>query len=310
MEIFRSFTETDLSQYASYEDQQKLKQLLVQTFLLENKSQLTLAHGAEDVLVKSLSWLKSKYDSVLVEDFCWTNYLHIAEGLDFKINKIQSEQNSESFFFNFDSLKKKMIEFPNSIVLLTSPNNPTGHSVDLNKLIALIEEFPRQYFLLDMVYAPLFSLPCVNLFKYKNVTVIGSFSKFFGMPGLRIGFAIGNLPSAFQLNLGMQKNTILACFQALKQIDWYQKNRDEMLDYSKKVFQIKRKNIQLYRSDAPFFLAKLLKFNNLDATFQKAEYFSGVRPKYISKNDIPYIRFGLGPVSICNKIDTYLSFFD
>jgi histidinol-phosphate aminotransferase len=308
--VFCSFTEGDLSKYASYQDQQNLRQLLCEKLQVDNKYQITMGHGAEDILVKSLSWLKNSYHSLILEDFSWTNYLHIAEGLNYQIHKFQSNYSNDRYYLNDEILKNQLKKFPKSLVLLTSPNNPTGHSVDFVKLIPLIEEFSEHIFLLDMVYAPLFSNSFSDLYQYKNVIIIGSFSKFFGMPGLRMGFAIGHLPSAFHLNLGMQKNSIMACKYALENISWYQKNRDEMLSYAYQVSQIKRKNIHIFQSEAPFFLAKLLNLNNLDAIFRLTEEHSGVKPKYISKQDIPYIRFGLGPSSICSKIDTYLSFFD
>lgn len=310
LQVFHSFTESNLSKYASINEQQALLKDLANHLCIEDPQKITLAHGAEDILVKSLSWLKSKINSVVVEDFCWNNYLHIASGFGYQIHKIQTLSYGNKFYLDINSLKNqlKILSLP-TLVLLTSPNNPTGHSVNLENLLSLIQEFPKHTFLLDMVYAPLFSMKLSELFKYENVIIIGSFSKFFGMPGLRIGFAIGNLPNSFQLNLGMQTSSLLACKSALNNINWYQKNRDFMLQYMNHCKNMPRKNICIYQSDATFFLAKILNTNQYDWIIMNAEENSGVRPKYICKNDAHYIRFGLGPEHICNKIEKYLSFF-
>ncbi len=311
LEVFHSFRESNLSKYASISEQQILCKALAGYLNVEDFQKITLAHGAEDILVKSLSWFKSKFNSVVVEDFCWNNYLHIASGFGYQIHKIQSLSSGNKFFLDINSLKKQLslLSLP-TLVLLTSPNNPTGHSVNLENLLSLIQEFPNHTFLLDMVYAPLFSMKLSELFIYENIILIGSFSKFFGMPGLRIGFAIGNLPNAFKLNLGMQTSSLLACKTALNNINWYQKNRDFMLQFMNYTKNIPRKNIFIYQSDATFFLAKILNTNHYNSTIMNAESASGVRPKYICKNDVHYIRFGLGPEHICNKIEKYLSFFE
>ena len=310
LNVYHSFSEGNLSNYASIKEQQSLNEILANHLQLNDSQKITLAHGAEDILVKSLSWLKSRYHTVVVEDFCWNNYLHIATGFGYQIHKIPSLSSHHKFYLDLNTLNKQLTSLPPSLVLLTSPNNPTGHSVNIEILLSLVQEFPNHTFLLDMVYAPLFSINFSELFKHKNVIFIGSFSKFFGMPGLRIGFSIGDLPNAFQLNLGMQASSLLACKFALNNINWYQKNRDFMLKYANNTANIPRSNISVYHSDATFFLAKILNSNHLDSIYKNAELSSGVRPKYICKNDVHYIRFGLGPENICQKIEKYLSFFD
>jgi hypothetical protein len=108
----------------------------------------------------------------------------------------------------------------------------------------------------------------------------------------------------------MQTSSLLACKFALSNIDWYQKNRDFMMQYANQTASIPRKNICIYLSDATFFLAKILNTNHLDSIYINAELSSGVRPKYISRNDVHFIRFGLGPKDICQKIEKYLTFFE
>ena len=106
---FSSFSEWDLSKYASYQDQQSLRQLLCEKLQVDNKQQITMGHGAEDILVKSLSWLRNSYHSLILEDFSWTNYLHIAEGLNYQIHKFQSNYCNDSYYLNYEILNEKII---------------------------------------------------------------------------------------------------------------------------------------------------------------------------------------------------------
>jgi histidinol-phosphate/aromatic aminotransferase/cobyric acid decarboxylase-like protein len=126
------------------------------------------------------------------------------------------------------------------------------------------------------------------------------------MPGLRLGFAIGQLPKAFHLNLGLQPSTINAAITALDHIDYYQANRIFMLNFIQKISKKNLKEVTFYKSNAPFFMVKInnkQKFSELKFYCEKR---SGIVPKYIDKNGDVYIRFGLGPEFICKKIEIYL----
>lgn len=300
--LIPAYEEYGISHYAKPEDLLRLKQSLAEKLFVD-ANQIMLAHGAEDVFVKLLCHLKSSFNSVVVEDFSWTNYLHIAQGFSYHVVHISNICLNDRFAFNMCGFKNYLENKDPAIVFITSPNNPTGHSVSLTELHDLVNQFPNHTFILDSVYNEIFCKEYSELFKLKNLILIGSFSKFFGMPGLRLGYAIGNLPKAFQLNLGLQPNAINAALAALFHIDWYQSNRNEMLSFLEKLYQIEFKNIHIYKSNAPFFLAKIAHLT--PEISQQAELHSGVRPKYILKDSEHFVRFGLGPNSVCERILKY-----
>lgn len=81
------------------------------------------------------------------------------------------------------------------IVWLCNPNNPTGQAIPKEKLLAVIARYPGKKFIIDQAYSdysafePLHADEAVNA---RNVLLLGSLTKRFGVPGLRIGYAIGN----------------------------------------------------------------------------------------------------------------------
>ena len=82
-------------------------------------------------------------------------------------------------------------------VWICSPNNPTGIIVELSKIEKLVKEFPETLFIVNEVYQEYFSLDpqdssasLVN--ENANLLVIRSFSKAFGLAGMRIGYVVGN----------------------------------------------------------------------------------------------------------------------
>lgn len=80
-----------------------------------------------------------------------------------------------------------------SVMIITSPNNPVGNTVDLQKMIDLLEMYPDSYIILDNVYSEFCDIdytPLIN--KYQNLIILRSFSKAFPVAGLRLGYLCGS----------------------------------------------------------------------------------------------------------------------
>ena len=78
------------------------------------------------------------------------------------------------------------------LLYLCSPNNPTANQLKQREVEALIEDFPG-IVLVDEAYAEYadYSVaPLIN--KYENLIVLRTFSKAFGLAGLRLGYAVTN----------------------------------------------------------------------------------------------------------------------
>ena len=300
------YEENFISHYAKPYELENLKLAIAQKYNVD-KNSLLLGHGAEDIFVKILSWFRKEIHSVVMEDFSWTNYHHIAEGFQYKVSTIPVLETDTFFAFNTLGFYDKLSEVSQSIIFVTCPNNPTGHGIDLSEFYGLASAFPQHIFILDSVYNEVCSENYASLFSLSNVILVGSFSKFFGMPGLRLGYAIGSLPKAFQLNLGLQPSTISAAMAALKNIDAYEQNRNYMLTFAKNLLRKDYKNVQIYPTQAPFFLAKI---KNNRVQFEEIEQATGILPKYIHRENEIFIRFGLGPKMICEKIENYLAYLE
>jgi len=104
-----------------------------------------------------------------------------------------------------------------AMVYVTSPNNPTGDLVSSDELAAWIEDAPENlFFLVDEAYFEFVAVPghksAIDLVKAgrDNLIVTRTFSKIFGMAGMRMGYgiatpevaqAIGQYKGATNLNM-------------------------------------------------------------------------------------------------------------
>lgn len=76
-----------------------------------------------------------------------------------------------------------------SVLIITSPNNPVGNTMDLAKLEHLLTVNPGAYVILDAVYCEFSDVDVTPLVKkYPNLIVLRSFSKAFPIAGLRLGY--------------------------------------------------------------------------------------------------------------------------
>jgi histidinol-phosphate aminotransferase len=89
------------------------------------------------------------------------------------------------------------------MVLVCNPNNPTGTGIPVSEIDAFVGSLPRHVaVLLDEAYVefstmqdPDDSLPLLK--KHPNLVILRTFSKVYGLAGLRVGYALGS--EAFRL---------------------------------------------------------------------------------------------------------------
>lgn len=102
------------------------------------------------------------------------------------VNFILREQ--DDFSLNLTGLAV-MIQ-PADLVIIATPNNPTGKTVNRNELLALIKDFPDSLFLIDEAFLDFIDGSRSLGAQAPNILTLNSMTKFYGVPGLRIGYGV------------------------------------------------------------------------------------------------------------------------
>lgn len=100
----------------------------------------------------------------------------------------------EDFNFPFDNFIEK-IKKGCRMAVIVNPNNPTGNVISRRELekIASICRKKGTLLIIDEAYCNFYSGAAARLIKrYNNVCILRTFSKFFGMAGLRLGFCLSD----------------------------------------------------------------------------------------------------------------------
>ncbi len=152
------------------------------------------------------------------------------------------------------------------IIFLCSPNNPTGNALDSHEMLKIIEGF-EGLVVVDEAYidfCPEKSL-LPELDKYPNLVILQTFSKAWGMAGLRLGMAfaseliidvLSRIKYPYNLNIMTQQKGLELLANDQLKLEWVAlilKERGKMIsNLNKYPFVVK-----VYPSDANFILVQM-----------------------------------------------------
>ncbi len=111
----------------------------------------------------------------------------------------------DNLSIDISTLKVAITDNPDSVVVLTSPNNPTGESIATETLIELLQlaENNQSWVFLDEAYIEFSTEKSAveMLSRFDNLVILRTFSKAYGLAGIRLGYLLGNprLLNAFRV---------------------------------------------------------------------------------------------------------------
>ncbi|WP_340113986.1 histidinol-phosphate transaminase [Maribellus mangrovi] len=152
------------------------------------------------------------------------------------------------------------------LIFLCSPNNPTGNSLDKKQILKVAERF-KGLLIVDEAYidfAPGKSL-LPELEKFSNLVVLQTFSKAWGMAGIRLGMAfaskeitgiLNKIKYPYNLNILTQQKALELLGQYEQVKEWVKlliEERGKVAQELKKLPFV----VEVYPSDANFLLVKM-----------------------------------------------------
>lgn len=232
--------------------------------------QVLLGYGGEDILKNAVHYylMKGNNKTILIPEFSWWYYNRIAGECGGETYMYPLYEKEDTFAYNVD----EVIEYTNRIcprmLLLASPNNPTGNCLSPEEIGKIMENIPAETMvLIDEAYASFITTdtdyiaPLVN--KYSNLIISHTLSKFYGLPGLRMGFGFmgaghDSFLSYANKYLGYNRFSESVALAALESDDHYRKVADQM-EWDRQLFKKELGNLpgfKVYKSVANFILIK------------------------------------------------------
>ena len=272
VEAIRNFDPKDLCFYTRIYDEGKKS--IISVRLSEKygvpEERVLLGYGGEDLLKNAVHYFLMSGDNrtILIPEFSWWYYNRIAGECGGRFEMYPLHEQDDTFAYDVDEVIAYTNRVHPRMLLLASPNNPTGNSLTPDEVGRIMEGIPHDTIvLIDEAYASFISMdtayiaPLVE--RYGNLIISRTFSKFYGLPGLRVGFGfIGKGHDQFvsyvNKYLGFNRFSEAVAVAALDSDDHYRRVADEM-DWGRKLYGKELGQLpgfKVYRSVANFILIK------------------------------------------------------
>ena len=308
VEAIRSFDPKDLCFYTRIYDQGKKSVISVRLSEIYHvpEEQVLLTYGGEDMLKNAIHYFLSNNrpspqplpigrgvdtsaaekggglcncpppsqggdgggSVILIPEFSWWYYNRVASECGGTFEMYPLHEKDDTFAYDVDEVIAYTNRVHPRMLLLASPNNPTGNSLSPEEVGRIMENIPSDTMvLIDEAYASFMNMdtgyiaPLVN--KYSNLIISRTLSKFYGLPGLRCGFGfIGKGHEQFEsyVNkyLGYNRFSEAVALAALDSDEHYRRVADDM-EWGRQLYKRclgQLPGFKVYKSVANFILIK------------------------------------------------------
>ena len=227
------------------------------------KSNIVITNGADEALCAVINTYISKPDSVVTASPSFSMpkiYTSIAGAEYIEVPY------KEKWVYPFEDIINSVSE-NTKVILITSPNNPTGDIVPLEQIIEILKKFPDKAVVIDETYSSYAGISNVCLTdKYDNLFVVKSFSKDYALAGLRLGCIVSNQANIDNIKrvlspYNVNSIAVAAANAAINDKKYIKLVKDEITQSRKYLYdEIKKLGFTPYESYANFILAD---FGNL-----------------------------------------------
>lgn len=231
--------------------------------------QIIISNGAEGLLEDVFAWLRPG-DCVLTQQYHYRYYTFALKHLGIPLHTFKMHEGASSFSFDADDCIAQYKKLKPRLLLLTSPNNPTGNVLpleDFQRILKVLE--PHTLVIMDEAYwgfdsnyneAAMLDL----LHQTPNLMLARTFSKYYGLAGLRMGYALCGSNVANLLHyqppfLGFNRIGEAMALAALNSPDYYATTATDVIAERTRIISELQglANIKVFESRANMVLLKL-----------------------------------------------------
>ena len=193
-ETFKRSLLNNMNELTKYPDIDyiELKQTIAKYLQINVYKDIILGNGAVEIIYKAIDAMA--FEKVISVSPTFSEYRRGACKNNIPFVEVPLKE-EEDYEVNLNSLLVQVS--PHSLVVLCNPNNPTGKLISVEKLHQFILELAdkQAYLLIDESFIEFTehypSTSMVSSYdKYDNVLIVRAATKFFGMPGIRLGYGV------------------------------------------------------------------------------------------------------------------------
>lgn len=266
LEAASKATALDLSAYPEYEEFRRM----LAKFLKIKESELLITNASDEAIKLIIDTYMEKEEEIIIPIPTFPLFKFYSQVAGVRVKEILYNKNLS---FPTDKILKS-ISKKTKIIVIVNPNSPTGTMIEKSDIMRIMDKAKNSIVLLDEAYYQFSEVSLKKLVnRYPNLVIIQTFSKAFGLGGLRLGYIISNKDNIAALKKASSPysvNTIamIAATEAIKNSS-YAKSYVEEVKKSRKLLEkaLKELKIRFLSSKTNFILADF-----------------GTRAKYVENN--------------------------
>lgn len=227
-------------------------------------NEILVGNGSDDIFMTIFHTFIDNQSEVLVAEPTFSMYKFFTDILG--ANYVYDLLNDD-FSLDTERLLSKATS-RTKLLIIASPNNPTGNSFLTDDIKYLIENF-NGIIILDEAYTAYADISLINwIRKYNNLIVVNTYSKSLGLAGLRVGMMalnkeLANLIKPLQIPYTLN---IIAQFlvpQLLKEKNYFLKKIEEVKKEREWLYSklTELKGLEVYPSKTNFLLIRVIAEN-------------------------------------------------
>ena len=236
------------------------RKVLAKKFKLK-RDRIILGSGSDQIFELVCKLFLNKGDEVVVPEYSFIIYRIYSRMFGAKVRYAKEE----NFVASVDSIMN-CVNKKTKIVFLANPNNPTGTYLNRNDVLNLRKKLRSDILLvIDDAYFEYIKDPeyasGIDLFsKSENVIITRTFSKIYGLAGLRIGWGYGPkklIKKLYEIKppFNVSRPALFAATQAILDTKWLNKAIQHNNFWAEKIFDtINEIGIATNRTNVNFFL--------------------------------------------------------
>ncbi len=193
-------------------------------------------NGSAEVIKSVFSIMLERGDCILMPDPGWTYYSSLAREKFCDVYHYQVLKDDYTYYMDVEDILLKAGQYHPRIIVITTPHNPTGCRLDGRAIEMIVKRNPDSLVLLDQAYWG-FSEEDVDVRRlvetYPNILISRTFSKYYGLANMRVGFGFCNVKvkHIFGLDLPLFRESVISrrmAAAALRDKAYYEEMNREM----------------------------------------------------------------------------------
>ena len=264
-------------------------------YVQKDYEMIAVGNGSDEIISLALRALLGTSDSIMTVEPTFSMYSFYAKLNGIEVLNFNLEDN-----FNLDitRLKKTLKAQKPKMLILCNPNNPTGNCIEIEDIKEIISDYDG-YLMLDEAYYEFYGISGIGLLENnKNVIILRTPSKAFGLAGLRVGYAVASkkiIESIFAVKSPYNVNSLTQA-AALKVLDHIEEVKEKVefikSERERMYSQLNRvKDLMVYPSYANFLLVKSSDSDLISEKLKKKK----IKIRYFENSNLKnFIRVSIG----------------